>query len=189
MGAVDSVAVRGSARVPVTTSSSSSRADSVNSEVAGPPAPTFTFDVVVPKPRSWTSTVYSPRGRPPMEYAPSAPVTVVWVAPVASFLTVTLAPGTAAPEESRTTPVTRPSPVWAKAGVAATAAIKMSEIARVQRMDASCSMLPGQPCDGSGASVLEVPGAGVKRAGHAGVGPTPGQAGDSRELVLSGAGW
>ena len=48
-----------------------------------------------------------------------APLTVVWTWAVPVLVSVTVAPGSTPPESSSTVPATRPSVVWASAGVAA----------------------------------------------------------------------
>src|SRR5687768_8623210 len=136
IGAMDSVVVRASPRVPVTTTSSSSRADSAKSAEPVPPAVNVTFCFDAPNPRSWAVTVYSPPARAGTEYEPSSADTVDWDEPVASLTTVTVAPGTVAPDESRTTPEMRPS-VCAKEGTAARlspAAINVTISERINRM-------------------------------------------------------
>src|SRR5262249_3459547 len=62
------------------------------------------FRVTVAKPFMATFTVYSPGSRAGIVNRPSAPETAVEVAAVALFLAVIAAPGTTAPDESKTVP-------------------------------------------------------------------------------------
>src|SRR5436190_1791864 len=63
-----------------------------------------------------TETVYLPGRRSGIKYRPSSPVTVLFSAPVASFLAATLAPATAWPLGSTTAPLRLPVVAWPIAG-------------------------------------------------------------------------
>src|SRR4029077_16084910 len=70
-------------------------------------------------PGSSTTTWYDPGGRSGSVYAPCWLVTADSVTPVATCVTVTVAPGTTAPVASLTVPVSVPRIVWAHADASA----------------------------------------------------------------------
>ena len=64
------------------------------------------------KPVRSTVTVYVPMGISETRYSPDDPLSATWLNPVALFVTLTLAPGMAAPEESVTVPAIVPRSPW-----------------------------------------------------------------------------
>src|SRR5262245_52703906 len=75
------------------------------------------FDrVTVLKPWISATTVYLPVGSDGAVYSPSRPLVTTRVVPVPTLVSVTVAPGTTAPELSVTVPTIVPVTAWANAG-------------------------------------------------------------------------
>ena len=121
MGTADSVTDRGRARLPTTTTRSSSPTPiSTASGVAAPSASATPPRTTVRKPGRVNVTSYRPAGSPPIANRPSPPVTAVRASPPPpAGRASTVTPGRARPVASRAMPST--AAVWATAAPGARA--------------------------------------------------------------------
>ena len=120
MGTGDSVTERGCARLPTTTTCSSSCTDRAVSRVTFAPAPSATpRRASVWKPGSVKVTSYTPGGSPVSANAPAPSVTAASIGPPASVLRAsTVTPGSTRPVASVTVPSMPASCAWTGPGAA-----------------------------------------------------------------------